>query len=179
MIRTKNFNLLVSTSRYNEINAKTELWFTLLICGNKYPIISNLEFSGLITALTNLKKDRFLLKIKKLIKKDPEFFQYILKIVPIDFTCDTNNQVISEIVKQHYREYINKNETFKIDLKRRNYEEINRNNFIDAIAKNVDNKVNLEAPDKVIRIEVLGNFCGISFLKPNEIIRFNQRSFLD
>ena len=179
MILTKNCNVLISTSRYNEINAKAELWFVLLICGDKYPIISNLEFSGLITALTNLKKDHLLLKIKKLLKKDPDFFQYILKIVPIDFTCATNNQVVSEIVKKHYREYIGKNETFKIDLKRRNYDEMKRNNFVDIIAKNVDNKVNLETPDKIIRIEVLGNYCGISFLKPDEILRFKQKTFLN
>jgi hypothetical protein len=50
----KNFNLLVSTSRYNETNAKAELWFTLLLCDDEYPIISGFKFPGLVMALTNL-----------------------------------------------------------------------------------------------------------------------------
>ncbi|GAG43821.1 unnamed protein product, partial [marine sediment metagenome] len=38
-----NFNLLVSTSRYNEVNAKAEIWFTLLMCGDTYPIIQGIK----------------------------------------------------------------------------------------------------------------------------------------
>ena len=49
-----NFNLLASTSRFNEKNATAELWFTLLMCGDAFPIISGIQFPGLITALTYL-----------------------------------------------------------------------------------------------------------------------------
>ena len=50
----KNFNLLISTSRFNETNANSELWFTLLICGDEFPIITKLTFPGLTTALSNI-----------------------------------------------------------------------------------------------------------------------------
>ena len=42
------------------------------------------------------------------------------------------------------------------------------------IAKNIDNPVDLENPDKIIRIEVLDNICGISFLKQEDVIRPNN-----
>ena len=69
----KNFNLLVSTSRYNEINAKSELWFILLMCGDIYPIISGNQFPGLFTALTNINSKQVIKKIKKIQEKNPNF----------------------------------------------------------------------------------------------------------
>jgi len=171
----KNFNLLVSTSRFNEINAKAELWFMLLMCGDKYSIISNLEFSGLITALTVIKNNSIISMIKKILQEDPDFFQYILKIVPIDYNCATSVQIISEIVKTHYREYISKKEKYMIKLNRRNHDEIKRDELISSVAKGIENEVNLEHPDKIVRIEILGNFCGISFLKPGDIIKIRNK----
>ena len=175
----KNFNLLVSSSRYNETNVKAELWFTLLICGDKYPIISDLEFSGLITALTSLNAKDVIQKIKNILNDDPNFFQYILKIIPIDFVCETNVNVIKQIVQQNSNTFIDKNESFRISLKRRKHESINRNNFFDIIAENINNKVDLENPNKIIRIEVLGNSCGITFLTPNDILKFKCKTSLD
>ncbi len=167
----RNFNLLVSTSRFNENNAKAELWFTLLMCEDQYPIISNLEYLGLITALTNLKIRDFISKIKEILRKDPDFFQYILKIVPIDHVCETSINVITEIVQAHYRKYIEPTDSFRIYLKHRKNKLIDRDILIRKVAKDIDNRVDLENPDKVIRIEVLGNFTGISFIKPDDVIK--------
>ena len=167
----KNFNLLVSTSRYNETNASAELWFSLLTCGDKYPIINNLDVSGLISALTNLNAKEVIHKLRKILKDDPHFFRFVLKMVPIDFLCESNIQVISQIIEKHHKEYINDDDSFKITLKRRNNELINRDNFIKVIADKIDYKVNLTNPDIDIRFEFIGNTCGISFLKPNDILK--------
>ncbi len=173
---TNNFNFLVSTSRFNEINAKAELWFTFLICGDRYPIISSLEFQGLLTVFTALRREEVISKIKELLKTDPNFFQYILKIVPIDFVCETNVDVIKEIILKHHKEYLKENASFRIDLKRRNNEIINRTQLIKVIAEIFNNKVDLDNPDKIIRIEILGNFCGISFLQVNDIIKASKEN---
>ncbi|TFF89887.1 MAG: hypothetical protein EU548_05790, partial [Promethearchaeota archaeon] len=129
-----NFNLLISSPRYNEENAKAELWFALLICGDKYPIIQDLEFQGLITALTEIKEFEVILKIKEILDKDPEFFQYILKIVPIQYVCETNQTTIAQIIKSSYKQHIYENETFRIKLNRRNNELIDRDVIIDKCA---------------------------------------------
>ncbi|NHJ23363.1 MAG: hypothetical protein EAX89_02220 [Candidatus Lokiarchaeota archaeon] len=169
-----NFNLLISSSRYNETNAGAELWFTLLICGDKYPIISSLDFPGLITATTNLNNRDILSKVKEILSKDKNFFKFILKIVPIDHVCETNLNFIKEFVNFHYSQYIHENDTFRIDLKRRKSKIIERNSFINTIANLIKNKVNLDFPDKIIRFEILGNMSGISFLKPTDIINTTE-----
>ncbi len=164
-----NFNLLVSTSRFNEVNAKAEIWFTLLMCGDKYPIIFGIKFPGLITAATNIDNKEVILKIKKILEKDSNFFQFILKIVPIDYVCETKLKVIKDFVQKYYPLYLNKEDSFKIELKRRKNEIIERDTIIDSLAKLINNRVDLDNPDKIIKIELLGNVSGISFLNPDDI----------
>ncbi|MFX0081335.1 MAG: THUMP domain-containing protein [Candidatus Hodarchaeota archaeon] len=170
----KNFNLLISTSRFNETNAATEMWFTLLMCGDNYPIISKLTFPGLISALSNIDAKKVILKIQQILKKDPHFFQFILNIIPIDFICETNIKILANLIQENSKTYIKEGDSFKIVLKRRKHEKIERNNAIERIANRINNKVDLENPDKVIRIEVLGNFCAVSFLKRDDIIKIGN-----
>ncbi|TFF98532.1 MAG: hypothetical protein EU547_01345, partial [Promethearchaeota archaeon] len=151
----KNFKLLISTPRYNETSARAELWFTMLICGDKYPIISNLELRGLITAYTKLESSEVIKKIKSILKKDPYFFSYILKIVPIHYVCDTDLTLIKNLVKRYYKEYINEEDSFRIKLNRRDNKFIKRRQLIDEVANIFKNPVDLENPDKILRIELL------------------------
>jgi tRNA acetyltransferase TAN1 len=145
------------------------------MCGINYPIISNLSYSGLLTAFINKDKRRIISKIKKILDEDPTFFQYILKIVPIDYVCDTDIKMIKGIVNKYYKDYINPNESFMIALKRRKNEIIERDSFIRKIAAGINNQVDLSNPDKIIWIEVLGNKCGISFIEASDIITINYK----
>lgn len=142
-----------------------------MICGDTYPIISGIQFPGLVTGFTNLDPKKVISKINKILERSPNFFQYIMKVVPIDFICETDTNTIKRIIQENQKKFINRDESFKITLKRRKHEKIERINFIKVIAKLIDNKVDLENPDKIIRIEVLGNISGISFLKKNEIVK--------
>jgi len=169
------FNFLVSTSRFNEVNAKAEIWFTLFMCGDKYPIISGTKYPGLITATTNIDNREVILKIKEILEKDSDFFQFILKIIPIDYVCETKLNVLKEIVEKYYPLYLNKNDSFKIELNRRKSEIIDRDILIETIAKVFNNEVDLDNPDRILRIEILGYVSGISFLNPDDIFVINNK----
>jgi tRNA acetyltransferase TAN1 len=143
------------------------------MCGDEYPIISRLDFQGLFIASTKIESKVVIQKIKGILKDDPNFFQYILKILPIDYVCETSVQTISEIIQSSYRMYINSEDRFKIVLNRRKSPYIDRQSIINKLASIINNKVDLEHPDKILRVEVLGNITGISYLNPNEIIKQN------
>jgi tRNA acetyltransferase TAN1 len=165
-----NFNLLISSPRYNEVNATAEMWFTLLICGEKYPVISTLDYPGLITASIGLSHREVIPKIKEILRFNPNFFKFVLKIIPIDFVCETNLVLIKELVENHYYNFIYEGESIRIDLKRRKSQTIAREALIKTIANIFTNKVDLNTPDKIIRFEIMGNITGISFLEPQNII---------
>ena len=140
------------------------------MCGDTYPIISKLTFPGLVTALTEIDAKIAIRKIRKILKENPNFFQYILKIIPIDFVCETNSKILANLIQDQHKTFINERDSFKIVLKRRKHEKIERNALNERIAIGINNQVDLENPDKVIRIEILGNFSGVSFLQKKDII---------
>ncbi len=78
--------------------------------------------------------------------------------------------MIDEVVKRYYKDYIGANESFMINLKRRKSELIDREPLINKIASGINNQVDLSNPDKIIWIEILGNRCGISFIKNSDVI---------
>jgi tRNA acetyltransferase TAN1 len=157
------------------VNAKAEIWFTLLICGDTYPIIQGIKYPGLITAATNIDPKEVMRKIKKILEKDPNFFQFVLKIVPIDYVCETKLNTIKNFVEKYYSLYLNKEDSFKIELKRRKNEFIERKVIIESVAKIIPNGVDLDNPDKIIKIELLGNVSGISFLNPDDFFIINNK----
>ena len=167
-IKLKSFNLLVSTSRYNEGNTKAELWFTLLALGDELPLIFKLGFSGLIGCITNIEPKKCIKKMRKLAQKNPDFFQYILKITPIEFNCETDLKIIRKIIHDNFHQKIKKQETFKLRVNKRNFE-ISKLEIVDFIADGIDNKVDLKNPDKIVNIEILGKLTGISFLNKDDI----------
>jgi tRNA(Ser,Leu) C12 N-acetylase TAN1 len=84
--------------------------------------------------------------------------------------CDTDLKLIKEVVREHYQSHIEKNDSFRIKLNRRNNKFIERDILIDQVASIFDNPVDLENPDKILRIELLNTICGISFLEQGDII---------
>ena len=141
------------------------------MCGDEYPIISKLDFQGLLIAFTKIDNKEVIQKINEILIDNPNFFQFILKIIPIDYVCESRTETISQIIKSTYQEYIHKDDSFKIVLNRRKSDFIERNSIIKKIASIFDNKVDLENPDMIIRIEVLGDVTGICYLNPNDIIK--------
>lgn len=141
------------------------------MCGDEYPIISKLDFQGLLIAFTKIENKDVIQKINEILRDNQNFFQYILKIIPIDYVCESKTETVSQIIRSTYQEYIHKGDSFKIVLNRRKSDSIERNSAIKTIAAIFDNKVDLENPDKVIHIEVLGDVTGISYLNPNDIIK--------
>jgi tRNA acetyltransferase TAN1 len=51
----------------------------------------------------------------------------------------------------------------------RRYTALHKIDIIKELAELIDQVVSLENPDKIVRIEILGNQAGISVLKPEEI----------
>ncbi|TFF85452.1 MAG: hypothetical protein EU518_01110, partial [Promethearchaeota archaeon] len=91
-------------------------------------------------------------------------------IIPIQFVCEIDLKQIEKIIEENYSKFISEGEKFRIKLRRRKNKLIKRKTLIESVAKYIDNPVDLENPEKIVRIELLKNICGISFLKPGDII---------
>jgi tRNA acetyltransferase TAN1 len=58
------------------------------------------------------------------------------------------------------------------------FTQISSKELIEAAAAGIKRKVNLSKPDKVVLIEVLGGFTGVSIVKPEEILSILKEKVL-
>ena len=164
----EDFNLLISTSRGNENNACSEIWFLLGELGDRESLVDKTEVSGLIVAKTNLDPFKAVEGLRNLLKERPWEFRYVLKVLPIEIVVRTRIEEIKRAAaKLHHK--ILENETFRVTVEKR-HSNISTRDLIEAAVENLDRKVDLSNPDKIILIEVLGRLTGISVIKPNDIL---------
>lgn len=164
----EDFNLLISTSRGNENNACSEIWFLLGEIGDREAIVDKTEVAGLVVAKTNLDPFKAIEGLRNLLKEKPQEFRYVLKVVPIEIVVRTRiDEIRKAAAKLHNK--ILENETFRVTVEKR-HSGISSKEIIEAAVENLDRKVDLNNPDKIILIEVLGRLTGVSVIRPRDIL---------
>jgi len=163
-----DFNLIISCARGLESEACSEIWFLLGEIGDEDPKVEKSEISGLIVAKTSLDPIQAVHKLREMLKRSPEEFRYTLKIVPVETVVPTRLNLIEKTAAELSRK-IGENETFRVTVEKR-HTELSTKEIIEAAAKHIDRKVNLEKTDKIVLIEVMGGSCGISVIKPDDIL---------
>ncbi len=157
-----NFNIIATTYRNMEDYLIEEL-NTLV---NDISIHKT-KISGLIVCFTPLNPFDVINSIKRISLEEPWRIRFILRLIPIEVVVNTD---IEEIKKAALKlaERINENESYKIEIEKR-FSTIDRMEIIDSIAKHINRKVNLEDPDRIILIEIIGKETGISLIKKDDI----------
>jgi len=164
----EDFNLLVSTSKGNENNACSEIWFLLGELGDREALVDRTEVSGLIVAKTKLDPFKVVEGLRGILRERPWEFRYVLKVIPIEIVVRTRIDEIKRAAASLHHKIL-ENEKFRVTIEKR-HSDIPTKDIIDAAVENLNRKVDLNNPDKIILIEVLGRLTGISVIKPNDIL---------
>ncbi|MCD6243435.1 THUMP domain-containing protein [Candidatus Bathyarchaeota archaeon] len=171
----KEFNLLVTTTRGNEDNACSEIWYLLKEIGDEKAEVDRTGVSGLIAAKTSLNPFEVIAKFREILKERPYEFRYSLRIIPIEKVVKTRLEEIQKVSDELSRK-IGENETFRVTVEKR-FTEISTRDVIEAAASKIKRKVNLERPDKILLIEIVGGLTGISVIKPDDILSVTKEKF--
>lgn len=164
----RDFNLLISTSRGNEGDACAEAWFLLGEMGDREAFVEKTNITGLIVAKTILDPFRVIEGLRSMLKEHPEEFRYILRVIPIELTVRTDLGDIKDAVAE-LSSRILEGETFRLTVEKR-HTSLSTSRMIEVAAADIDRKVDLENPDKIILIEVLGRSTGVSVIRPKDIL---------
>ena len=163
----KNFNLLVTTRRGEEEDACSEIWYLLGEIGDLTNTVNKTGISGLIAVKTIFDPLIAVSKIREMFKKHPEEFRFILRVIPIEKVVNTDLKEIKRITSEiAYK--IRNDESFRISVKKR-YTQISSKKIIKNVAAQILRRVDLKNQDKIILIEIVGKFTGISIIKPEDI----------
>ena len=163
----KEFNLLATTARGSEEDACSEIWYLIGDMGDREVKVDKTGITGLIAVKTVLDPFDVIDKLRGVLKEKPYEFRYILRVIPIEKVVRTD---LIEI-KQAVIELANKiedDETFRVTVEKR-FTSTPTREVIEAAAASIQRKVDLTSPDKIVLIEVVGGFTGVSVVKPRDI----------
>lgn len=163
--------MVLSTNRNYEYNAEAEFWFEMLLLGELDPIIIHSAVPGIILSLTKTDPFEIIHRLRLFLERDPDFIQYICRMVPIEICIETDFELIIKSVKDLLasKSDMVKDGTFAIKIRKRSFE-IKRSQLVEEIAADIHNPVNLKNPDWIVWIEIIGNSTGISILKPDDVL---------
>ncbi len=171
-----DFNLLATTWRRNEENACSELRYLLEEIGDSAPTVDKTGIAGLITAKTAFNPFDAIEKLRKILHERPYEFRYTLRIIPVEKVVYTDLDEIQQAASE-LGSKIGADETFRVTVEKR-FTETPTQGIIEAAAANIERKVNLNNPDKILLIEVVGRLTGVSVIKPEEILAVMKEKML-
>lgn len=171
------FNLLATTSRGNERPMCNELLYLLKEeLGDAEAQAAKTKIRGLIVAKTTLEPCTVIEKFRAILKERPYEFRYALRILPIEKVVPTDLEEIKRATAELAAK-IGENESFRVTVEKR-FTTLHTKDLIEAAAGDIKRKANLENPDKILLIEVLGALTGLSLLKPSEVLAVVKEKML-
>ncbi|NIR31119.1 MAG: hypothetical protein GWN84_17755 [Gammaproteobacteria bacterium] len=135
--------------------------------GDPEPKVERTSVAGIAVAHTTLNNREVIRKCRELSKKEPAF-EFAVKWVPADYWSETSLEAIRQVIDEKIREHITKDETWAMRVKKRRWQQYHTLEIIEYLAADIERKVDLRHPDKIVRVDVLGNKTAISLLKPDE-----------
>lgn len=160
-------NLLVSFDPVHEESAKAEILGLLKEAKQTAKVISISEGLAELSVKDPRKSVASLLEIAK---KNIGKFKYTFNWWPVDKWCKADLAEMQKVIKK-VQENIKKDEKWKMDLIKRKTVKDYGKDLIIRLTDVVDKpKVDLNNPQKIIKVEIDGERAGISLLTPEEIL---------
>jgi len=171
----RDFNLLVTTARGNEEDACSEIWYLLGEIGDSAATVDKTGITGLIAAKTAFNPFDVIEKFRDILKQRPWEFRYTLRVIPVEKVVRTELEDIQKTVTE-LASKIGENESFRVTVEKR-FTQVSTKDVIETAAANIERRVDLENPDKIVLIEIVGKFTGISIVKRNEVVSVMKEKF--
>jgi len=173
-----DFNLLVSCSLSAYRKAKKEILQVLGLLGDEQPFVKPTLAQGIIGVKTSLNPRQVVKELQKLFNDGQFVFEYTLKWVPVDVWTFSDIESMKNAVAG-LRDKIQPGERWRITLEKRRYTLYHKIDIIQELAELIDEKVDLEKPDKILRVDIIGKYAGISVLSPRDVFSTTKMVFIE
>jgi tRNA acetyltransferase TAN1 len=160
-------NLIITSGKGLEARASAEFKEVALLAGVRKVSLERSAYDGVVEVDAENPKG-VLTFLADFVKSEPFKVRYIQRVIPIDAVVDTKMPDISRAVKA-LAQSIGPGETFRVSIEARDSPYSDKE-LIDAVADVVDRKVSLSSPDKLVFLQVFGEYTGISVVAPQDIL---------
>ena len=163
-------DLLVSYSWGDFYRAKPEIIRLLQRFGDPGPVVEKTDVMGIAVAHTCLDNREVIKSCRALWQNDPlDAFEFALKWVPVDSWCETDLAAMKQVIDGNIRERIAQSQTWGMKVHKRRWQRFHTSEIVAYLAADIDRKVDLGHPDRILWIDVVGRHTAISLLEPADI----------
>jgi tRNA(Ser,Leu) C12 N-acetylase TAN1 len=167
-------DLLVSYQRGHYGRARREILGVLKRLGDEHPLTERTAVDGIAFVRTALDGRLVVQKCRALLKEGVAFAEAV-KWVPVDYWCDTDLQAIHRLLAERVRDQIAPTETWGLKVAKRRWQRYHTDDIVRQLAPAIDRKVDLDHPDKLVRVDVVGAEAAISVLRPDDVFSATER----
>ncbi|MDG6929145.1 MAG: THUMP domain-containing protein [Nitrososphaerota archaeon] len=158
---------MVTTYRGREGEAAREVRAHLTRLGDASPRTRLTEVTGLVLGSTSLDAVEASRGLASLASSEPWSVRLVLRFVPIQAECRAEASEIANSCSGLVSG-IAPEESFRVTVEAR-HSSVEKDGLIRKIASLCGSKVDLEDPAKVVLVEIVGPWAGISVLKPEDV----------
>lgn len=163
-------DLLVSHSWGHFHQARTEVIQILNQMGDPGPSVERTPVLG-IALVHSCLNNRLVIQQCKTFRQERGLssFQFAIKWVPVDYWCRTDLEDMKRVIDTHLADYVKPDQTWGMVVKKHRFQRYHSIDIVHHLAQDVHRQVNLNKPDWIVRVDILGKETSIAFLKPDEI----------
>jgi len=162
-----DFNLIVTTHRFAEEKAEDEILELLENFGDSEAVSEITNVTGLIECRTALDPFKVVAMLIKNVQEEPWAIRYLLRVVPIEKVVNASLDEVADAAS-NLSAKMTEGDSFRITVEKR-HTVLQSKSIISSIAARVKNDVDLDQPDWIILVEIVGGDVGVSVLKQSEI----------
>ena len=166
--KTYDFNLLVSCSWSAYGKAQKEIVHIFGTLGDENPLVKRTVAKGIVGVRTCLDSREVTRRLRALFDQDPLVFQHTLKWVPVDLWTRSDMDSMKSAVAE-LKNKIHDGERWRMTVEKRRYTRYHKVEIVRELANLIDEKVDLIIPDKILRVDIIGPYTGISILTPRDV----------
>lgn len=162
-------DLLVSYSWRHFGPAKNEIIRLLHQFGDANPQVERTSVWGIAIVHTSLDTRQVIGLCKQRLDNDPGDIQWAVKWLPVDYWCDTGLDSIKQVIDQNIKNQLSPVTSWAMTVKKRRWQVYHTIDIVKYLTEDMDGKVNLNNPDKIIWVDVIGKKTAVSLLTPEDI----------
>jgi len=166
-------DLLVSYSWGGFGRTKQEVLRILKALGDPDPWVKKSDVRGIAIARTSLDNREVIRRCHELWNGPAPPFQFAIKWVPADHWCATSLDAIKRLVDE-LAPQIGAQQTWGMKVYKRRWQQYHTGEIVAQLADGIDRKVDLEHPDWLLWVDILGRETAVTLLRPDEIFSLAQ-----
>jgi tRNA(Ser,Leu) C12 N-acetylase TAN1 len=162
-------DLLVSYPGREYIRARNEISHLMKEWGDTRVWVEKTAVWGMATLHGSMNNREIIQRCRERWSRDPATFRFAIKWVPVDYWCETSLVAIKAVIDEAISPRMGPAPIWSMRVHKRRWSQFTTLEIIHRLATDIPGRVDLERPEWIVWVDVVGRGTALSLLRPEEI----------